>query len=188
MAYSYQQQQQHGPPSQNPVDHQFLWNVFSRVDSDRSGAISANELQVALSNGTWTPFNPETVRLMIGMFDRNNSGTINFDEFAALWRYVSDWQGCFKGYDRDNSGNIDRSELQTALRSFGYNLSDNFYTILMRKFDRSGKNVIFFDDFIQCCVILHLLTQSFRQSDTDQDGWINISYEQFLSMVFSIKI
>lgn len=39
---------------------------FIRVDKDRSGAISADELQQALSNGTWTPFNPETVRLMIG--------------------------------------------------------------------------------------------------------------------------
>ena len=36
------------------------------MDKDRSGAISADELQQALSNGTWTPFNPETVRLMIG--------------------------------------------------------------------------------------------------------------------------
>lgn len=37
-----------------------------RVDKDRSGTITADELQQALSNGTWTPFNPETVRLMIG--------------------------------------------------------------------------------------------------------------------------
>lgn len=37
-----------------------------RVDKDRSGYISADELQQALSNGTWNPFNPETVRLMIG--------------------------------------------------------------------------------------------------------------------------
>ncbi len=33
-----------------------------RVDKDSSGAINAQELQSALSNGTWTPFNPETVR------------------------------------------------------------------------------------------------------------------------------
>lgn len=39
---------------------------FYSVDKDRSGMITANELQTALSNGTWTPFNPETVRLMIG--------------------------------------------------------------------------------------------------------------------------
>ena len=112
-------------------------------------------------SGTWTPFNPETVRLMIGMyiqmffyglichvhfdvlgflagavrpfdillfsfdfdipgmFDRDNSGTINFQEFSALWKYVTDWQNCFRSYDRDNSGSIDRNELKTALTSFG---------------------------------------------------------------------
>lgn len=41
-------------------------NLLVRVDKDRSGSITAEELQQALSNGTWTPFNPETVRLMIG--------------------------------------------------------------------------------------------------------------------------
>ena len=54
-----------------------------------------------------------------GMFDRDNSGTINFQEFMALWKYVTDWQNCFRGYDRDNSGSIDRNELKTALTSFG---------------------------------------------------------------------
>jgi len=42
--------------------------ICSSVDRDKSGYISAEELQVALSNGTWTPFNPETVRLMIGKY------------------------------------------------------------------------------------------------------------------------
>lgn len=43
-------------------------NHIFRVDKDRSGAITAEELQSALSNGTWAPFNPETVRLMLGVF------------------------------------------------------------------------------------------------------------------------
>lgn len=64
--------------------------------------------------GSWTPFNPETVRLMIGMFDRDRSGTINFQEFGALWKYVNDWQATFKSYDRDNSGAIDKNELKTG--------------------------------------------------------------------------
>ena len=64
--------------------------------------------------GSWTPFNPETVRLMIGMFDRDRSGTINFQEFGALWKYVNDWQTTFRSYDKDNSGSIDRQELKTG--------------------------------------------------------------------------
>jgi Ca2+-binding EF-hand superfamily protein len=190
MAY-YGQQPPQGynqpPPPQPQPDQNFLWSVFQRVDRDRSGQISAKELQDALSNGTWTPFNPETVRLMIGMFDRDQTGTINFQEFASLWKYVTDWQNTFRGYDRDNSGSIDKNELKTALTSFGYRLSDSFYDLLVRKFDRQNRGNVSFDDFIQCCVVLHTLTAAFRHHDTDQDGWINIGYEQFLTLVFSLK-
>lgn len=51
------------------------------------------------------------------MFDRQNRGTINFEDFGALWKYVTDWQTCFRSFDRDNSGNIDGNELRTALSS-----------------------------------------------------------------------
>lgn len=171
-----------------PPEHQFLWDVFQKVDKDRSGSISTTELQQALSNGTWKPFNPETVRMMIGMFDRDNSGTINFQEFSALWKYITDWLNCFRSFDTDNSGNIDRNELKSALTSFGYRLSENFYNILLRKFDRDGRNSIIFDDFIQLCVVLQTLTAAFRHHDTDQDGWIKISYEEFLTLVFSLRM
>ncbi|XP_076640775.1 apoptosis-linked gene-2 isoform X1 [Halictus rubicundus] len=177
---------------------EFLWDVFQRVDKDRSGAISADELQQALSNGTWTPFNPETVRSMIGMFDiekndpdspgmfdKNQRGTVSFEEFGALWKYVTDWQNCFRSFDRDNSGTIDRNELKTALISFGYQLSDRVIDTIIRKYDRSGLQGIYFDDFIQCCIILHTMTIAFRQLDTDQDGVITVHYEQFIGMVFS---
>ncbi|XP_023019156.1 programmed cell death protein 6 isoform X1 [Leptinotarsa decemlineata] len=190
---------------------EFLWDVFQRVDKDRSGFINADELGSALSNGTWSPFNPETVRLMIGkrilykiqfntftgpllyffqqgMFDRHNRGQVSFEDFTSLWKYVTDWQNCFRSFDRDNSGNIDKSELKTALVTFGYRLSDGLIDTLIRKFDRHGHGTILFDDFIQCCIILYTLTSSFKQYDTDQDGYIKIHYEQFLSMVFSLKI
>ncbi|KRT82031.1 HLH domain-containing protein [Oryctes borbonicus] len=174
---------------QSPMpSREFLWGVFQRVDRDRSGYINTDELQSALSNGTWSPFNPETVRLMIGMFDRHNKGQVNFEDFGALWKYVTDWQSCFRSFDRDSSGNIDKNELRTALTTFGYRLSETLVDTLMRKFDRHGRGTILFDDFIQCCIVLYTLTSSFRQYDTDQDGIITIHYEQFLSMVFSLKI
>ncbi|XP_054706196.1 programmed cell death protein 6-like [Uloborus diversus] len=173
--------------SAQPPD-QYLWDIFLRVDRDRSGSITANELQAALSNGTWQPFNPETVRMMIGMFDRDHSGTINFQEFKALWKYITDWLNCFRSFDTDRSGNIDKNELKNALTTFGYRLSDNFYSMLVQKFDRDGTRTIKFDDFIQCCVLLQTLTAAFRHHDTDMDGWIRISYEEFLKLVFSLRM
>jgi len=162
--------------------------MFAGVDRDRSGQITAVELGQALSNGTWAPFNPETVRLMIGMFDHDHSGTIGFHEFSGLWKYVTDWQNTFRSYDRDNSGTIDKNELKTALTNFGYRLSDQFYNMLIRKFDRQNRGQIAFDDFIQCCVVLQTLTASFRAKDTQQTGWINVAYEEFLTMVFSVRV
>ena len=41
------------------------------------------------------------------------------------------------------------------------------------------------DDFIKGCIILQGLTDIFRCYAMDQDGWIQVSYEQYPSMVFS---
>lgn len=90
------------------------------------------------------------------MFDKQGTGQVNFEDFGALWKYVTDWQNCFRSFDRDNSGNIDRNELSTALSTFGYRLSDDLITLLMRKFDRHGRGTILFDDFIQCCIGLYV--------------------------------
>ncbi|XP_048448635.1 programmed cell death protein 6-like [Rhincodon typus] len=68
----------------------------------------------------------------------------------------------------------------------GYRLSDQFYHVLLNKFDRQGRGQVAFDDFIQCCIVLQRLTDLFRRYDTDQDGWIQISYEQYLNMVFTV--
>lgn len=51
-----------GAPAIDPQVQQW----FMAVDQDRSGRISAMELQRALVNGNWSQFNPETCRLMIG--------------------------------------------------------------------------------------------------------------------------
>ncbi len=90
------------------------------------------------------------------MFDKQNRGTISFENFGALWKYVTDWQACFMSFDRDRSGNIDRHELSTALKTFGYNLSDGTVNTIVQKFDRHGKQTVLFDDFIQCCIMLNV--------------------------------
>ena len=62
---------------------------------------------------------------MFNIFDVDHSGTINFNEFVGLWKYIEDWKNCFRSFDRDNSSTIDSNELMDALRRFGYNLSPN---------------------------------------------------------------
>ncbi|CEP09497.1 hypothetical protein [Parasitella parasitica] len=144
---------------------QYLWDIFQRVDADKSGSISVYELQSALVNGDWSPFNIETVRMMVGIFDTDNNGTIDFREFRGLWKYVEDWSHCFKKFDQDNSGSIDCYEMSYALRTFGYNVSDRFTRLLIQTFDKYGNGDITFDNFVQACVTLSSLTKSFRAKD-----------------------
>ncbi|KAG2178976.1 hypothetical protein INT43_001825 [Umbelopsis isabellina] len=176
-------QSQGPPPGANPQ----LWSWFKAVDTDNSGSLTADELQRALVNGDWSPFNIETVRNIVNMFDTNNTGTIDFNEFAGLWKYIEDWKQCFQTFDVDGSGSIDRNEMKNALRTFGYNLSDNFINQLIQKYDkygaRTGRGDVTFDNFVQASVTVKTLTDSFRKFDTDNDGWIQISYEQFLELV-----
>ncbi|XP_018025524.1 programmed cell death protein 6 isoform X2 [Hyalella azteca] len=161
-------------------DRNYLLSVFQKVDKDRSGAIDALELQTALSNGNWTPFNPDTVRLMIGMFDKANKNVITFEDFIHLWKYVTDWQQVFRSFDRDNSNNINKEELKTCLTTFGYRFSEPFFDVLMQKFDRTRKGVIYFDDFIQCCIVLQTMTAAFKELDEGKTGIATVSYEQFM--------
>ncbi|VDD95348.1 unnamed protein product [Enterobius vermicularis] len=122
------------------------------------------------------------------MFDSDKDGAINFHEFSALWNYINQWTHCFRSFDKDSSGNIDKNELSMALTQFGYTLSSTFVDLLMLKFDRSHTHRVNFDDFIQLCVVLQTLTASFRDKDLDRDGIITIGYEEFLTMVFTCNI
>ncbi|RKP39712.1 programmed cell death protein 6-like protein, partial [Dimargaris cristalligena] len=177
-----------GPPSQDTLYH---W--FQAVDSDKSGALSVSELQRALMNGDWSPFNIETVRMMVNMFDKDNNGTINFNEFTGLWKYIDDWKKCFQTFDADRSGTIDRNELERALRTFGFNVPPAVIGAIIRKFDihadriknQAGRGTVTFDNFIQACVTVRTLTESFQRFDTNNDGWVQINYEQFLMLVIN---
>ena len=75
-----------------------------------------------------------------------------------------------------------------SVRLLGYRLSDRFYDLLIRKFDRTGRGTVAFDDFIQACISIQTLTNAFRQFDNLQSGQITIGYEDFLSLVFSLKM
>ncbi|CAH8593727.1 unnamed protein product [Heterobilharzia americana] len=161
-------------------------NFFNQVDLNRSGSISADELQKALNNGLGTAFNMRTIDLMICMFDRDMNGTMNLQEFSQLFAYVQQWQNCFQNYDRDRSGTIDVNEFQTALTSFGYRLSPQFIGLLVRKFDRHRRGSITFDDFILACVCLKNLTDGFKIHDHQRNGMAQLSYENFLTAAFSV--
>ena len=53
---------------------------------------------------------------------------------------------------------------------------------------RNRDGGITFDRFVRCCVSVKSLTDGFRRADTDNDGWVQMSYVQFLEMVLSVSL
>lgn len=170
-----------------PIDPQ-VQQWFMSVDADKSGRITAIELQQALVNANWSHFNPETCRLMIGMFDKDMSGTIELNEFQALWNYIQQWKGVFEQFDQNRSGQIDFNELCNAYRQMGYNLTPQFAQTVVAKFDIMGRQSLTLDNFIQSCVMLKSLTDAFKSRDPTSSGRVNMSYEDFMTLAVFNKI
>jgi len=126
----------------------------------------------------------------MGLFDTDRSGTIGFNEFVALWKYIAEWQKVFRHFDQDHSGSIDGSELAQAIRQFGFNLSPTLLSLLEQKYSSlptsyGAPGGITFDRFVRACVVVKTLTEAFNKADTDRDGWIRINYEDFMKVVLS---
>jgi Ca2+-binding EF-hand superfamily protein len=128
-----------------------------------TGQLSEKELSAALVNGDWTSFDPQTVRMMIRMFDADRSGTIGFDEFCGLWSFLASWRTLFDRFDVDRSGNISLSEFTDALIAFRYRLSAPFVELLFRTYDKRGEGVMSFDLFVQACISLKRMTDVFKK-------------------------
>ncbi|KAM0330006.1 hypothetical protein ACHAQA_004175 [Verticillium albo-atrum] len=160
-----------------------LLPLFRAVDKDGTGQLSERELSAALVNGDWSPFDPHTIRMMIRMFDSDRSGTIGFAEFCGLWSFLASWRTLFDRFDADRSGNISLDEFNNALVAFRYRLSPGFVDLLFRTYDKRGEGVMSFDLFVQACISLKRMTDVFKKYDDDRDGYITLSFEDFLSEI-----
>lgn len=76
-----------------------------------------------------TKFSEETCKMMISMFDKNMSGTIDVVEFGQLFNYVNQWRDMFISFDRDRSGSIEHLEFSQALQKLGFNFSQTFINV-----------------------------------------------------------
>ncbi|KAK8779636.1 hypothetical protein V5799_019023 [Amblyomma americanum] len=167
-----------------PLNQQSLRSTFLAADQGHNGAIDYRELQMALSAGTWRPFNMETAKMLVSLFDRNHDGTINFDEFSELYRYVTEWSNAFRHYDPTNIGNIDQNNMKTALKECNYTLSDRFNAMLQRRFERAGR--VYFDEFFQACMFIKGATDAFRRFDRQKTGVVNVRFEEYLVMLIVV--
>ena len=104
--------------------------------------------------------------------------------YSGLWAFLASWRSLFDRFDEDKSGSISFDEYTNALMQFGYRLSSSFVNLLYTTYDKSGEGRMSFDLFVQSCIILKRMTDVFKRYDEDRDGYITLSFEEFLTGEF----
>jgi Ca2+-binding EF-hand superfamily protein len=126
------------PVSYGAVTNPRAAQLFMAVDTDRSGSVTAKELQVALSSGGYV-FNSRAVKKMIAIFDVDSSGTLSYAEFEKLLETLQQWTTLFNSADRDRSGKLSNSEVKNCLRGLGFNLPEVTLDKMMSSVDDDGE-------------------------------------------------
>jgi len=85
------------------------------------------------------------------------------------------------------SGSISFNEAYKALSNFGYRLSEPIMQLMFYSYDADRTGALGFDEFVQMNSELSSMTNMFRKYDTNGTGVATINYEQFLSMVLTLK-
>uniref|UniRef100_A0A164V4D3 EF-hand domain-containing protein n=1 Tax=Daucus carota subsp. sativus TaxID=79200 RepID=A0A164V4D3_DAUCS len=132
---------------------------FDRVDSEKTGSITAAQLKAALSVGN-LDFSISVVQQMIRMYDFDRNGTMSFQEFVELNRFLLKVQQAFSD----------------AERARGYIVPDDVY----ESFDQKKNGRFRLDDFISLCIFVHSSRNMFNSFDTSKQGRVTLDLNQFI--------
>jgi Ca2+-binding EF-hand superfamily protein len=149
---------------------------FDSVDRNRSGSISAMEL--AMANFGGRPLGFELSNKFIKVFDKDRSGTIEFNEYLGLHQFLTVMTNAFIMGDRDRSGYLDPTEIFTALMAGGFQLSLPTVQALVAKFDRARTGMITYETFLLMTAHLAHVRSIFEWNDPSRTGRVTYNYDQ----------
>ena len=161
---------------------QIIIETFKRIDTNNSGRLSRSEMFDAFCNPDGTDFTKETIVLLCGMFDSDDSGGLDLKDFAHLFYFMEQWQSLYRSYDQSKRGALSSDDMVRALNDLGYSGIDG--AVVHRVVRRLGTHTtIHLDAFIRVCSVCKRITDNFRQRDKHETGVLKISYQDFLKLV-----
>eukprot|EP00262_Sarcandra_glabra_P007355 TRINITY_DN20089_c0_g1_i1.p1 TRINITY_DN20089_c0_g1~~TRINITY_DN20089_c0_g1_i1.p1 ORF type:complete len:170 (+),score=26.53 TRINITY_DN20089_c0_g1_i1:135-644(+) len=159
---------------------------FDRVDSDNTGNITAPQLKKAFAVGN-LEFSLSFVQQMIRMYDFDRNGTMSFEEFVALNKFLLKVQNAFSALER-NRGFLSLEDVYEALVKVGISLdSPAFYTVC-ESFDQNKNGRFRLDDFISLCIFVQSAGNLFKSFDTAKQGRVTLDFNQFVYCTANCRI
>ncbi|KAF3641366.1 putative sorcin-like isoform 2 [Capsicum annuum] len=136
---------------------------FDRVDTDKIGSITAIQLKNAFAIGN-LQFPITVVQQMIRMCDFDHNGTMSFQEFVQLNKF-----------------------LLKALIKIGFRLDSPALYTVCESFDRDKNGKFRLDDFISLCIFVQSARNLFDSFDTAKQGRVTLDLNQFIYCRLSHK-
>lgn len=158
---------------------QQLRQWFDSMDTDGNGHLTAQELQTALAHGN-LHFSLSSVAHIIRIHDRDNSGTISFEEFSKLHEFLTNVQRSFEYFDTNRRGSLGLDKIQQALSHAGYNLDDRVLQTVFQRFDPSKSGHLQLTEFLALTLFLRSATATFNAYDPQRSGMVHLNFNQFL--------
>jgi Ca2+-binding EF-hand superfamily protein len=139
--------------AEDQMQYYNLKGVFDVFDMDKSGNVDLHEL-VGLMQALGISLEEDEKRNMMKECDKDNSGSISFDEFwTYMGRRSADLDAnelvkdVFKMMDQDGSGSVTTSEFTDVMEKLGTDLTKREIQDLVKEIDSGGDNEISLEEF-----------------------------------------
>lgn len=130
-------------------------DVFTVIDTNKSGSIDCAELGKGLRGLGLNPSNAE-VQALMDEYDKDNNSVLSLEEFAELYHKCLAFQRPseeqlieqFNKLDVNGDGTIDANELKKVLLFGDEALTEEEAERIIADFDRNGDGVLSLNEFV----------------------------------------
>jgi len=128
--------------------------IFKEADKDGSGSLTLSEVTTMLRKNGYKE-SDEKIKAMFNSIDMSGDQKVSLEEFLQAMGAIppkdhkeANMRRCFREFDKDGSGSIDRSELKNAMREYNSEMSEGEIDRLLQIVDKDVSGSINYEEFI----------------------------------------